>query len=244
MPYRMAQAQLKNFTFAYISAFIIILATIVIGQGLIQYTASQQLHERAIANTLAKQALRSQYLLRNAILLVTPGPYTQPYKELHTGYLPWRVDGDAMYTQTSNANIHPSDFSAQENAQLAKVKVNYLAMEKAIEHLFSMEGASTPKKAAPDVGNIFFNEVAYLTVITAIYNARVTQADSNLMLQTQLDFVLALIGVFTLLCEAGFVIRPANKQMQAYMKLLAEKYAEPPLSTKRESSLVQQQGGK
>ena len=166
----------RLFLFSYASAACVICILAIAAFALTQFSLSQQTDAlrseakyRSLAFTTNTGMLRSQRIFRNTILLLTNTNVKQSTEEIQVDYPIWEHVHDTIVHGDAHSGIVPSDFSADEQAQMRGEETDYQAMNTALAQVLAFEQSpgkhTDTKPLRPPVTIIFFATPKYLKAL-------------------------------------------------------------------------------
>lgn len=216
------QRSLKNLKFAYISAFIIIIALALSAQVVIQLALHQEAVSRQVSSLYTRQSIRSQRMLYNTVLLIGNADHHASDKQL-------AIDLAAMEADAAYSTRNYSDFNSQVGASvLQKARAAYLSVTSAAHTLIAQEKMRYPSNTAriqaelPAISQLFYTEPTQLAFIQQFQATVDASTDAYISRISLVEYLLCSLTALVLMGEAVFVLRPALKQISA-LSMLPEK---------------------
>lgn len=209
----------------YITAVLIIVALITAGQLIIQTTLYQEVSVRNLAFVMSHQTLRSQRLLRNAILA-----YAGPSKAFN----PTNVDAaqqladDLTFVETTNKQLLSTPTPSVVVSQVQQLQKDFTSSDTAAHKLLTdvkqyystkIPDTAIGKDATNQLAIIFLSDQNYLSGMYTIYSSISQQADDDVTHVQILEGVIYAVSLLVLCYEVFVVVIPA---MRGYAKTMEE----------------------
>lgn len=205
---------IRNLKVAYLTAFCLIALLSTTKQVIIQYALAHELFLRSYANLLGDQALHSQRIQRNTLLLLASGVHTGEDSEIATDL----ATLEANHARFSSDDYR--DYSAFVQGQLPKQSgpSPYTQLDTAARKLLTIEGKHLPDKArlkaeVPLITTIFYSEKAHLTLIEQSINIVNDNIDTFIHRIQIIELLFWTLTALTLSCEGLLVVRPALREL-------------------------------
>lgn len=213
----------RSFAAMYLSTLGILCCLLLAAQVVIQFALMQALTTQNAYSVLNAQQLRTQRLIRNAILLLDAHADRPTLAAtLYSDEQAWEVTQDGIEHGNAGLHIAPGDFSGSVHNRLTNVRADYLKMRNALRDLIETvtAGTATNTVVGGYLAPIFYSGGVYSTALTAAASDVFIESNVYVANIRFIEFGLFVLCILTLIAEYVFVFRPAFRQMKAYLTTL------------------------
>ncbi len=204
----------KSLRRRYILALSIIAVLVISGQGLIQYTLTNQEGDSRVINIAGRQRMLSQRIVKCALLLESLISETErrAYREeLSQSLNLWVQSHAGLLFGDAELGLRGNN-SPQVVAMFGRIEPHFQAMVQAVNVILAGEGPDYNRNDT--LGSLLFNQAEFLRGMDDIVFQYDAEAKRKVTITKNMEVVILFVTFLTLLLEVVFIFRPGETQLQ------------------------------
>lgn len=200
---------MKKLHFSYTSAVAIILLLVTLSQIAIQITLLKETQTRDLATLMNRQELRTQRILRTALMLVASNPMDKSINPLQTDPATALQD-DLTFTRQTQTALSGDD--AQVSDQMQALQAEYEQMSTAGYEILADHKRNDRKTLVTHLAPMFLHEQKYLQGTYQAGLALTQQADDLVNRVRWLELAIYVITLGIVAYEVYGIVLPAERE--------------------------------